>query len=506
MKTWTLWVIACAAMAGPLALAQDASTLAAIRAACAGDAAKLCAGIQPGGGRVIACLKEHKDALSDQCKQAAAQAANANNQLAPGSTPAPPSTQPSTAGSVPSSPSTTASTAPTAAGSGVAPPAVVTHAPAKSHTASTTGASASQDSTTGRYLRMKQVQIIARIKDDALSPDMVDMPTLDMLIPSDWTLTGSMEFNKSEGCFIDLYAAVWAAKSPDGTIAFFGAPNTSWQYADDPAELRKLADPARRALGGNGKPCPIGKPLSAEDYFRQKIATAFKSTDVVVAVEPFPELTQMARMQMGLPADQSTDRSGTRVEAIRARMDSGKDEHPAEGWVALAVVTRVFRQGRGAFYDSRAIDIMSLRTPKGKLDSHDKLFKVMVSSLRTEPKWQSYSGGTIANLYRMEAQKEAVIDATIANFQAYAAQTIMDVTANQMRGANNSAFAADQNIRGVQTFRDPTTGHTMELSNLYDHAWLNSSNEYIMSEDPNFNPNGQLTGQWNQLQAVRPAP
>lgn len=51
MKTWTLWVIACSAMAGPLALAQDASTLAAIRAACAGDAAKLCAGIH---------VEEHK--------------------------------------------------------------------------------------------------------------------------------------------------------------------------------------------------------------------------------------------------------------------------------------------------------------------------------------------------------------------------------------------------------------------------------------------------------------
>ena len=43
----------------------------------------------------------------------------------------------------------------------------------------------------------------------------------------------------------------------------------------------------------------------------------------------------------------------------------------------------------------------------------------------------------------------------------------------------------------------------MELSNLYDHAWLNGSNEYVMSDDPNFNPNGNLSGSWNQLQAVR---
>ena len=93
-----------------------------------------------------------------------------------------------------------------------------------------------------------------------------------------------------------------------------------------------------------------------------------------------------------------------------------------------------------------------------------------------------------------------------ATDQKHVADTIMGVTANAQRGAQNSAFGFDQNIRGVQTFRDPTTGNTMELSNQYDHAWLNGSNEYIMSDDPNFNPNGQLNGNWNQLQAVRPAP
>ena len=82
----------------------------------------------------------------------------------------------------------------------------------------------------------------------------------------------------------------------------------------------------------------------------------------------------------------------------------------------------------------------------------------------------------------------------------------MQISANAMRGSEQSFLAADQNIRGVQTFRDPSTGHTMELSNQYDHAWLNGANEYVMSDDPNFNPNARLSGSWNQLQAVRPSP
>ena len=174
--------------------------------------------------------------------------------------------------------------------------------------------------------------------------------------------------------------------------------------------------------------------------------------------------------------------------------------------MTLVVVTRIFRQGRGAFYDCHAIDFMALRAPKGKLDANEKLFKVMVSSIRPELKWQAYANGNMAKQYQIEAQKHAKIDAIWAQFQNNVAATLASVTANQQQGAFNSASGADQNIRGVQTFRDPRTGRTMELSNLYDHAWLNGSNEYIMSDNPNFNPNGQLSGNCSQLQPVRPQP
>ncbi|MGA3015516.1 MAG: hypothetical protein ABSF62_00255, partial [Bryobacteraceae bacterium] len=86
------------------------------------------------------------------------------------------------------------------------------------------------------------------------------------------------------------------------------------------------------------------------------------------------------------------------------------------------------------------------------------------------------------------------------------ADTINGVTANSMAGANRAAFGQDQIIRGVQTFRDPSTGATFELSNQYDHAWLNGTNEYVMTGDPNFNPNGNLNGNWTKLELVRQQP
>ena len=35
---------------------------------CKVDMEKLCPGVQPGGGRIAACMKEHKAQLSDACK------------------------------------------------------------------------------------------------------------------------------------------------------------------------------------------------------------------------------------------------------------------------------------------------------------------------------------------------------------------------------------------------------------------------------------------------------
>jgi hypothetical protein len=487
MTRLTLLLICCAGSATHYALADDAAALAALRAGCAADAQKLCAGVQPGGGRILACLKEHKDALSDQCKQAAAQATGSSGNSAP-ATPAAPSTP-----AVPATPDT---------------PSPPPSAPAKSPPASAAssaahrGAAAATGTASGSYLRMKKGQVV----DPGAAGVQAAQPAIDLLIPSDWDLKGNVVFGGGKGgCFGDLFAVSWEATNPDGSIAFQGAPNYSWQYTDDPSELRKLNDPLRRALGAGGKPCPIMKPMGAENYFRQNVLPDLASGSTVISVESFPELNQIARRQMGLPPTDAGNR-GVRTEAIRVRVESQKDGKPVEGWVVLAVVTRVYPVGRGSFYDSHAIDFMAFRTPKGKLDANDKLFQVMLSSVRLEPQWQAYSNATIAKFYKAEAQKEATQDQMWAALQNKITETILGETANAERGADAAAFGADQNIRGVQTFRDPTTGGTMELSNQYDHAWLNGSNEYIMSDDPNFNPNTNLSGSWNQLQVVRPAP
>jgi len=84
-------VFAAALVAPSIALAQGGGP---VRAACQNDIRALCGAVQPGGGRIRDCMREHRTALSAACKIAIAdrmlerggQRANAN---APGVTTAP---------------------------------------------------------------------------------------------------------------------------------------------------------------------------------------------------------------------------------------------------------------------------------------------------------------------------------------------------------------------------------------------------------------------------------
>jgi len=482
---------ATAAALASLAHAQSAASV--LTASCADDVRSLCAGVQPGGGRIIACLKQHKDALSPQCRQAAAQLSGQATGAAATATPAlpAPSAAPSEAASAASAPSAARD-----AGASKAPAAKAAH-PA---TAATTKSSASE--APGAYLVMKKVSVTGP-GPDAAHPTQT---AFDVMIPSTWKFEGNVVLGAGKGgCFADLFALTMKATSADGAIVFQAAPDYSWQYADDPSIMQNLNDPKLRALGADHKPCPVAKPQKAEDYFRQNVLTLFPSGTTVVSIEPYPALNEIVRQRQGLPPGDGTTGS-TRTEAIRARMSFQKDGKDLEEWVAVAMLVNISRAGRGSFYDSHATSLVALTAPKGRLDANDKLFKVMVSSLRPQPQWVAYANQQLTMLYQAEAQKEATIDKIHAQLLQNEIATIQGVTDNMMRGASVSAMQADQNIRNVQTYRDPTTGNRMELSNLYDHAWLNGSNEYVMSDDPNFNPNGNLSGSWNQLQAVAPSP
>jgi hypothetical protein len=353
---------------------------------------------------------------------------------------------------------------------------------------------------------MKQVKII----DQGLGQG---KPAYDLMIPKDWQFKGAVNTHEAKGgCFGDWFSVFGDATSPDNSVEFQLAPQFTWQYMDDPAGQQQMQAQNQKDVKSGMKPCPVRAPIKAEEFLRKDMVPnctkACKNTTVVSA-EAFPELEEMTRHQLGLPpASAGGNANNTRIDAARVRVAFDDDKgQPAEGWMAAAIVVHTMPGGgRGSAYDWHAVNVLFFRTPKGQLDANDRLFKMIASTIHPEAEWRKWSNDIIAGLYQEKQKQLAIQSAMLAAFRAHVADVVNGVTANSMAGANQAFLGQDQQIRGVQTFRDPATGGTMELSNQYDHAWLNGANEYVMSDNPNFNPNGNLSGNLNQLEVVQPQP
>jgi hypothetical protein len=68
---------------------------------------------------------------------------------------------------------------------------------------------------------------------------------------------------------------------------------------------------------------------------------------------------------------------------------------------------------------------------------------------------------------------------------------------------DETAANFSQMTRGVETYRNPATGETIELDNRYGRAWASPTGEYLLSDDPNFDPNVVLREKWTALQQVK---
>jgi hypothetical protein len=333
-------------------------------------------------------------------------------------------------------------------------------------------------------------------------------PVYTLLAPEDWKLDGTFVNNPAPGsCFSDLFFTVGNVGKADGTVGMGLLAHATYRYADSPQIRQQMEQRDRVDERMKLKGCPIRPPMHAADYLKENVVWKYHTDKPAVTAEPFPELEAYVRRQLGLEGPDGA-RGGVRVEAARVRVSSTSAKGvPDEEWWSGVVVARPKNLGpQGVVWDWHVEQLTVFGAPRGQLDGFDKLYRVMAMSVRVDPAYAKWSGDQIATLYRARAQSLQIQNQAIAALQQYAADTIQSVTNNMMRGSLQSAFGADQLVRGVQTFRDPATGRTVELSNLYDHAWANGNDQYIVTDDSNFNPNGHVNGSWGELQLVRPSP
>jgi hypothetical protein len=325
-----------------------------------------------------------------------------------------------------------------------------------------------------------------------------------ILTPVDWKWDGVVAWGGGQGCPPEMVKTAGNAYSTDSSSSFTFFPSHTWQWFDDPQKQQLAAR-------SQGKPslqlgCAIEPLVGAVDYIRRAILPTFRPRARIVTTESMPQLAQSLQAEAQTANAAGLQRrtvNWVRVDAGRVKLAYVVNGHQVEEWIMATVQVTAEPTMAGPNvnrYDATVSRIFAYRTPAGKLDAEPALFATMLGSIRGNPQWNSMVAGVKQNMGRIHqngvAQRNK-IKSDMENTQTNA----INARYQQISDAENKQseeFAQTQ--RGLEWYTDPNTHEKVEMSYGYRHSWTNGNGEYILNDDPNFNPGKAFNGTWTQLE------
>jgi hypothetical protein len=399
-------------------------------------------------------------------------------------------------------PDTTGASTPNLAAAPATPPAGAPPQAQPTPPAATVASPQPPGTPRGNYLVMKKVTVMDQNGFER------PIPSASLLLPTDWQYQGATQWNIKDAC--NGIQTTFRSSGPDGR-AYEIFPNYNWVWADDPAPLRAAAQ--QKAQYGT-KGCDVMPPMGAAEFLRRNLPR-LRPNAQLAGIEPLPKslqtMQQQARQTEQMAARYNL-RQQVRPDVARARLRYNLNGKAMEEWVvATTVITATLgpsmdlRSGRmtQAFSYNCAATLGAARTPQGQLDSSEKFFELIISTIRVDPAWQSRINQQSATMQAIE--QKGIHDRVAINTQT--AKDLSDIRRqgyeNQQRSEDHVFGQFSDTTRGVERFRNPTTGETFELSNLYGHAWVNNRNEVFLSDQQGVDPNVVLKGNWTALDPVK---
>ncbi|MGA8672380.1 MAG: cysteine rich repeat-containing protein [Terracidiphilus sp.] len=497
MRVLRVLLVVFASGAAQFGLAQSQPSLDALRAACSADAQRLCAGVQPGGGRVVACLKEHKDSLSDQCRQAAGLAVNPGSRPAPSAASAAPSVGTSTSGAAASAPAATSSSA--AASSSKAKPA---------HARKTAPGSAEEKFTE---------RVIADTEHNGMRAATIH-------IPEKWSFESKIEWHYDRIEVPLIFSS--HAENPDNAEAYFQYPLLRAEIVDVAPQFRQYASTNKNKPGDR---LPTGAIWSAPIPPMQALAKFIQQTRPNAAnfkwigQQDLPDLAEALKMDPwpndhGVAIKIGYDLNGQPVEeAFFGVYYISKQGTDAVSLGQLSMASGALQQTNWGF---RALQ--SMRAPAGTLDKRMPMFCVIAKSIYVNPEWARLTKAINDKMMADFNQKmkqgwdqlraaQAISEQTMRQQAAFQANFDKQEEAFRSSGGIDDSYLRDGGarsasdhwsdlIRGVDTVNDPSTGGTTQLSNLGQYHFTDGFGNYRTTDDPNYTPEkaGEV-GTWTQM-------
>jgi len=317
------------------------------------------------------------------------------------------------------------------------------------------------------------------------------------LMPSDWQFEGgiwwildqpAMPANSSVRVF-----------NPAGTEEFEVLPNFCFFWTTNLQTLG-MFPPGSKYFGSTVK-----KPVSAVKALSDLVVPTARGnmTDVkVISNNEFPELIEV----LGIGKNNSgavTDRA----EAAKIRITYQKSGIAMEEeiWGVAEQITFPVKGMFGVTYNTLWYIhyLISFKAEKGKLEDQTKTFQTITSSFKINPKWQAKYEHVIEYLAQQQIQQIR----NVGELSRILSQMSDQMRTEQLQQFEQRSNVYDKvaqmhsdNILGIDRYFDPYEGREVELPSGYNHVWCNNRGEYVLTDNPNYNPNVGDNLSWQSIE------
>jgi hypothetical protein len=315
-----------------------------------------------------------------------------------------------------------------------------------------------------------------------------------MLVPVGWQFQGGCRWLFDNPGMPAVVA--FQIFNPQGSEMFEVLPNMNFTWNNN-SMSRLMAPTGTRHFGAE-----VRAPVSIGEAFRSLVLPRYR-TNVqglqILSQEALPDLPRLVRSEAPTAGGFA---EGGKVR-IRYTWQGSQLEEDIYGVVEVFRAPIVTLFGTSEMLIWLVDYLFSFRTGVGRLDATADLFKVLIGSFRLNPQWYAAFKSIAQTLCQRQIQHIRHIG-QIGQILAQAGR--------EMREQNLQDWYARQEIhdrqltswsramRGVDAFRDPHREEVVELPTGYGQAWANNLGEYIVTDDPNFNPNVYSNLHWEPMQ------
>lgn len=320
-----------------------------------------------------------------------------------------------------------------------------------------------------------------------------------LLMPVDWQAEGGVNWRLDNPAF-PAYGAV-RISNPRGSEQFEVFPNLPFFWTNNPMVL--YTNPPGSKYFGSLVRQP---PTSAVQALGEIVVPLFRGQAAglrVISAQPVPALTDairqlQARGQPGLAMQ--ADAAKIRIEYDVA---GGRMEEEIYGVVQSLAIPIPSMQGTVTNLNWWIDYLFSFKARKGTLDESARLLQTMAFSFQVNPRWLDRYTRLVEQLIQNQIRQIR----HVGEIGRMMAQTGSEIRADNMRRWEQDQAVRDRlsedfsrHIRGVEGYYDPNEGKVVELPAGYDHVWANRGGEYVLTNDPNFNPNIGSNLEWQPIQ------